>query len=420
MKLLTKTSTYYLYASVILLIVFGGLLFLVLKKDISDEIKEQLDLQVTMIAEEIGDGHVVNYPLTIIEKTNTAKPGYFRDTVIFDHYQHINEGYYALTENRRINNVNYAITVMTTYIGWDAYFKTIGFVFVALGILLVVSGFMVNLLVSRKIWRPFLNNLSILKGHVLSSSEPLILQGSDTNEFKDLNEVLLDFAERSRNEYLGLQEFTENSSHELQTPISIIRSRLENLAQLSLQNEGARYVQEARDAVTRLSRVNKGLLLLARLSGTQFPDVTEVVLPEVLSAHIKQLDELFHNRGIQLQTSIAPCIVKASPYLVDILVSNLLSNQLKYTTGNHVSITLQQNKLELSNEAEPLPFPESVLFARFVKGDARKAGTGLGLSIAKKICTVHNWEINHRYDDGKHIFTVNFGALNTDISNDKL
>jgi signal transduction histidine kinase len=298
---------------------------------------------------------------------------------------------------------------MTTYIGWEEYFKTIGLVFLILGVLLLAMGVTVNFFISRKIWQPFITNLASLKKHALSSKEELILVNTQTKEFEELNNVLIDFALRAQNEYQGLQEFTENSSHELQTPISIIRSRLENLGQMDLNPENTRYLQEARDALTRLNKVNKGLLLLARLSGTQFPDVQQVSLSTLLTNQVQQLEELFTSRNLQLHTNVIDCVVDASPHLVEIMLSNLLSNQLKYASEASVLLITLNNKIvDFRNEGPPLPFAQSDIFNRFTKGDPRKSGVGLGLSIVKKICDLHQWGITYSYESGVHIFSINF------------
>jgi signal transduction histidine kinase len=409
MKLLTKTSLYYFSASLALLIIFGGLLFYLLKKDISEEIQEQLELQVDMIRAEIDRGNTIHYPLVEITKTEKTGPTYFRDTLIYDHFQKQTEGYYALTATKLVNGTVYKITVLTAYIGWDEYSKTISYIFFGLGLLLVTSGLVVNLQISRKIWKPFLTNLTILKRHALSSKEELVLSVSNTEEFEELNAVLLDFTLRAKKEYQGLQEFTENSSHELQTPISIIRARLERLGQMTLNTQNASYLKDARDALDRLSKVNKSLLLLAKLSGEYFPDIQSVPLSEILTQHLEQLEELYISRQMNLKTHIETCIVNASPHLLDIMLSNLLSNQLKHADpGTDISIKLTDKYLEFSNTGSPLPFPQSDLFNRFVKGDPGKAGIGLGLSIVKKICLIHRWNISYNYVNAVHIFQIRF------------
>jgi signal transduction histidine kinase len=162
-------------------------------------------------------------------------------------------------------------------------------------------------------------------------------------------------------------------------------------------------------SLQKITKVNKGLLLLARLSGTQFPDVQKVSLSLLLSNQVQQLEELFISKNLQLRRDIVDCVVNASPHLVDILLSNLISNQLKYAnTGSILLITLDSKMIDFRNEGPPLPFAQSEIFNRFTKGDPKKAGVGLGLSIVKKICDLHHWGIIYSYEAGVHIFSINF------------
>jgi signal transduction histidine kinase len=408
-KLLTKTSLHYFWASLLLLAIFGTLLFIFLKKEISLEIKEQLELQVTLISNKLNEGDSISYPLVTIDKVSQPAKTFFRDTSIFDIKQKVSENYLALTAYSQVKNQTYAITVMTTYIGWHEYVETIGLTFLGLSLLLAVAGMVVNYIVSRQIWRPFLVNLSSLKKHSLSSDEELVLQRSHTEEFDELNTVLMDFAARAKNEYHALQEFAENSSHELQTPIAIIRGRLESIGQRPLDGESIRYLNDAKTAIDRLSKVNKSLLLLTKLRNGHFPDVQTVCIDKLLHQHIEQLDELYGNRNLQLQTNIKQSCTEASPYLLEILLSNLLSNQIKYApTGSTISIALDNASLVFTNPGQPLTFREDQLFKRFVKGKQEQNGAGLGLSIALQICKVHQWDISYTYNDDQHNFTIRF------------
>ncbi|MES2807511.1 MAG: HAMP domain-containing sensor histidine kinase [Bacteroidota bacterium] len=409
MKLLTKTSLHYFWASLLLLGIFGTLLFVLLKKEISLEIKEQLELQVDLIGEKLNDGATISYPLVDITKVNQAYQSNFRDTSIFDRKQNVAENYYALTEYVNIKKQTYAVTVMTTYIGWNEYLETIGLTFLGLSLLLAVTGLLVNYVVSRQIWKPFLQNLATLKNHSLASDNELTLQPSDTEEFEELNKVLIDFASRAKTEYHALQEFSENSSHELQTPIAIIRARLESISQHPLDTESIRYLNDAKTAIERLSKVNKSLLLLTKLRNGHFPDVQTVCIDKPLLQHIEQLDELYINRELRLKTSIKTSCTKASPYLLEVLLSNLLSNQIKYAPkSSTVSISLDDNALIFTNAGPPLSFEEDRLFKRFVKGKQEQSGAGLGLSIVMQICKLHGWNISYAYHNQLHIFTIRF------------
>ncbi|RYZ98874.1 MAG: HAMP domain-containing histidine kinase [Sphingobacteriaceae bacterium] len=411
MKLIVKTSLHYLWLSLSILLVTGVIFYLVLRNNISHEIREQLELQVDMVSKEIKKGHKLIFPLIEVKQVTAghSTSSIFRDTLIYDHLQKEYEGYYYLSQIKVIDNKHYYIKVMTTYIGWNAYLKTITLIFLGLTFLLVSAGIVVNYFISKRIWRPFLNNLTILKEHSIQAKSNLLLQRSDIDEFEQLNVVLHEYADRNRKEYVGLQEFTENASHELQTPISIIRARLESMSQMPLNNDVANYVNDAKQALERLSKVNKGLLLLAKLTHDNFPDQQMLPVSAVLTGQVIQLEELFESRGLKLHQDIQKTAIKASPHLFDILISNLLSNMVRHTNrGGFVAVKLDSDKLLFTNEGYPLPFPEKELFSRFKKNHNSSAGAGLGLSIINQICLVHKWRITHQYKEGRHNFTVWF------------
>lgn len=412
MKFLSKTSINYLWVSFTVLAITGVLLFFVLLKMVSEETREQLELQSDMIIKELNTGQIIRYPLVEITKTNVLPHDYspiFRDTLIYDYIQKKKEGYYYLRQTKIINGNPVTITVMTTSIGWDGYTEAIVWIFIAMACMLVLAGGLVNYFINRKIWSPFLLNLKQLQSYSVSSKADLQLVSSTTDEFKELNIVVSDLAQRARQEYNGLKEFTENASHEIQTPLTIIKSRLESMSQLSIDPELANHLIDTKRAVDRLSRLNRGLLLLAKLDNNLFPDQKEVDLNIILNNLLEQMEDLFEQRGMKVVKHIKDKKIHASPYLLEILITNLLSNILHH--GKHESeirIDLSSHKMIFYNEGEPIGFPPEKLFTRFGKVTKEQKGNGLGLSIVKQICIAHQWDIIYTYIDKTHIFEINF------------
>ena len=264
-----------------------------------------------------------------------------------------------------------------------------------------------NYFVNRKVWQPFLINLQRLKSYSVSSKDELMLDSSNISEFEEMNSALQELAEKARREYSALKEFTANASHEIQTPLSIIQSRLESISQFQLLPELARFVVDAKTATTRLSRVNKGLLLLAKLENNYFPDKQLVNLEDFLNTQIDQTEDLLLHKGLIVHREIESKAVEASPFLLEILISNLLSNILAHSSPNaKATISLKSNRMTFSNEGKPLNFSESKLFSRFGKGIDNYKGNGLGLSIVKQICIVNGWDITYSYDQGMHVFEI--------------
>ena len=410
MRLVSKISLYHFLLSSLVLGLAGFLLFIFLRTEISLEIEEQLELQVDMIAKELGNGKHIDFPLVTINKGNEKLmqlPKVFKDTLIYDYVQQVSEGYYYFAESKRINGMPYRIKVMTTYIGWENYSKTISYIFVAIAAMLVLLGTLFNYFISRSLWAPFLINLKRMKGYSVSSKEELQLAVTSVTEFQEMNTVLADLAARGKREYNALKEFTENASHEIQTPLSILKTRLESISQLSLDTSLIRPLNDAKDAVTRLSKVNKGLLLLAKLEDDAFSDKAWISLDNVIHRNYDMLEDLFKHKNLKLEYKMSPKVVFASSSLMDILVSNLLSNTINYSqSAGNVSISLDEQKLIFSNEGPPLTFPESKLFSRFTKGDSGANRNGLGLSIVKQICVNNNWVITYDYQEKSHVFSI--------------
>lgn len=412
MRLLTKISYYHFWLSAIVLGITGCMLFLFLRNEISKEIEEQLELQTDMVAEELHMGRTVAFPLVNIRKGDKSLmklPKVFKDTLIYDRVQKVTEGYYYFSESKKINGQHYRIRVMTTYIGWDNYYKTIIYIFLSIAALLIVLGTLVNYFISRRIWKPFLINLKRMKGYSVSSKEELQLTLTDVAEFKEMNSVLIDLAARGKREYTALKEFTENASHEIQTPLSILKTRLESISQQPLTPDIGRLLNDAKEATIRLSKVNKGLLLLAKLENNAFTDVQWVSLEDVLKRNYDLMEDLFQHKDLHVEQHIEPKVVYVSAFLMEVLISNLLTNVLSYTpAGLQIVFKLNEQTLEISNEGEPLSFPENKLFTRFGKGAPGYKGNGLGLSIVKQICSINKWQVTYHYNSNMHRFRITF------------
>jgi len=410
-KLLYKTTLNFFPAMAFILAVAGLSLYLLLRQEVTDEINEQLELQVEMIEEELAAGRNINFPLASVSEMpfSSAVSKRLGDTLIYDRLQDKKEGYYYLTITKKINQRNYRIMVMTSYIGWERYYKTIFISFLAVAFGITLMGVLLNYYSNHNLWKPFFLNLENLKQFSVSSSQPLQWHDSSVTEFKELQQSLRELTERSRREYFALREFTENASHEIQTPLGIIQSKLDRMSQLEVSEEMARYIVQAKSGVERLTKMNKNLLLLAKLDNEAFIEKQPIELKELLRKHLEQMDDLFIARKITLVINMTSLTVFANQYLCEVLLSNLLSNALRYSfSPSEVSIVLTSNQLIITNPGERLDFPEQGLFDRFTKGLSHTQGTGLGLAIVRQICVLNSWTISYLYQKGCHSFKVSF------------
>ncbi len=409
MKLLQRSLRYNIIITVISLTIAGILMYYLLKKEIIEEMREQLEYQVEEIHQSLESGHAVSYPLVEVEKVDDHIAVYtlFRDTLIYDPLQHKSEDYYYLLSVKKNSIGNYKIRVMTTYIGWHEYSSTIFTMLFFTAVLLTLLNVVGSYFFNKRIWSPFFYNLDKLKNFSVSSDEPISLQSSTVVEFKELQKSLQDLADRSQKEYKALREFTENASHEMQTPLGIIQSKLDRMSQVEVSEEIAGYIVQAKSGVERLKKLNKSLLLLAKLDNNAYPDKTEIFFDALLKKQLELLEELLAGNEITAMVNIEQVKVHANLFLTEVMLSNLLSNAIRYTAST-IFISLSTGRLQVSNPGPRLDFGEELLFQRFRKSSQNIQATGLGLSIVYQICQLSGWKISYRYREDNHVFTVLF------------
>ena len=144
---------------------------------------------------------------------------------------------------------------------------------------------------SRKLWKPFYDTLTQLKAYELDKSEPINPQNTNIVEFDDLNKTIGHLITRNRKIFLQQKEFIENASHEMQTPLAIFQSKLDNFMQNPrLTEKEAMEILEMEQSVNRMSRLNKNLLLLSKIDNDQFADVEEIELTQVAIPIVENLD----------------------------------------------------------------------------------------------------------------------------------
>lgn len=213
MKLLYRTTRDFLLATIVILLITGIGLYLFLQKEVSDEMNEQLALQAALVSAQMEEGRDAHYLFTEITETTDPvrlEPVY-GDTLLYDHIQKVTEDYHYLDIVKNIRGQNYHIKVMTSYIGWDNYYKTISIILLGTTFLLAFCSVLITWFTNRKIWKPFFLNLESIKNYSVSDDTALKLYDSPIKEFKELEVTLKDMTQRSQREYRALREFTPSS-----------------------------------------------------------------------------------------------------------------------------------------------------------------------------------------------------------------
>ena len=98
-----------------------------------------------------------------------------------------------------------------------------------------------------------------------------------------------------------------------------------------------------------------------------------------------------------------------NPVLAEILISNLLSNAVRYNiVDGFIRITTGKNNLSIVNSGTELKSDPSELFERFRKANQAGEGVGLGLYIVRKICDTYGFKASYLYKDSVHEIQINF------------
>jgi signal transduction histidine kinase len=292
----------------------------------------------------------------------------------------------------------------------DETITAIAFVTIAFVVLLVGGFVLLNRILTARLWRPFSNTLDKLKAFDLRNDKAIQFEKTDVLEFNELNNALYKLISGNIATYKQQKEFTENASHELQTPLAILKSKIDLLQQdTTLTNTQAERVNALNIPLSQVSRINKNLLLLAKLENHQYADEEQVNVTTLLNSTVDLLADSFTEKDLTLNCTIEKEVtVTGNKELTGIVLTNLLVNALRHTNaGSHVSINLTTGALTIANDGTG-PLKTEALFQRFKTSSSQVPDTGLGLAIIKEICNRYGWHILYTYENNQHIFTCRF------------
>jgi two-component system sensor histidine kinase ArlS len=242
---------------------------------------------------------------------------------------------------------------------------------------------------------------------------------TSTKDFRFLDDSLIDLMSKIREAFEKEREFTSNASHELMTPISILQNKMENLLDNDLPEALQEKVMTMMHTLGRLKKIVRSLLLISRIENDQFEKSTAVNIGLLVEEVIKELEDRFEARGINVQLDVSKdAIIKSvNRDLLFQLVYNLVNNAIRYNKENgevHISGQYSPDAtytLEIKDSGIGIPQKDLAgIFDRFKKSASTgEESHGLGLSIVKSIALYHHWQIKVTSEPGKWtIFSIVF------------
>ena len=224
-------------------------------------------------------------------------------------------------------------------------------------------------------------------------------------------------------------DFVSNVSHEMKTPIAVIK----NYAQLmqtgsGTEEERLEYARNIEEAAGRLSSLISNVLRLNKLENQRIdPEIERYDLCGQLEECILNFEELWDEKELELEVDMDEnAVIQADKSLMELVWNNLLSNAAKFT-GPGGCVAVRQSVSEEYVEVAVTDTgcgmsKESVrhIFDKFYQGDTShsKEGNGLGLALVRRILILMNGEISVVSEEGKgSIFTVRIPKADTEPEN---
>ncbi|WP_282775783.1 sensor histidine kinase [Phaeodactylibacter xiamenensis] len=310
----------------------------------------------------------------------------------------------------KINDVPYVLTIETNVEESDETLAAITAVTLLFFIFLIVGFILLNRRIAAKSWHSFYQTLRALKSFELSKDISIDLPESGIQEFQELNQSLHQLITNSVNTFQQQKSFTENASHELQTPIALLKSKLDLLIQQkAISPEITEILNSIEAPLSRLSRINKNLLVLAKVENHQYNDKEQIDITDYLESAITLFEDYLDEKQLQLTNSVdQPILVNANAFLMETLIHNLLSNAIRHTPrAGRISVSNVGESLQVMNTGKE-SLDQKKLFKRFSSPTKDSTSSGLGLAIINEIAFKYSWKVAYDFQDGSHNFSVTF------------
>jgi signal transduction histidine kinase len=281
-------------------------------------------------------------------------------------------------------------------------------IFLALFILVTLLS---DLLYTARLLRP----LKIITRRLEATSSPSLPDSrqirTTTSDFIQLDQTLREMMRKIDELFRSEKEITVNISHELMTPVSVLRSKLENmLLRKGLDHEIEAGIEESLRTLHRLKTLINSLLLIARIESRQYLKEDSIRIKELISEVIEELSPIAADGGVEIRLNCNDDFIfrNANRSLIFSMFYNVANNAIKNTPPKRI--------IEISGKWREAIFEVSIidtgkgmsqqqldnLFSRFrTKPDPDGDSTGIGLAITKSIADFHDIAIRVLSEPGK-------------------
>ncbi|UMQ43146.1 HAMP domain-containing histidine kinase [Chryseobacterium sp. Y16C] len=424
-RLLHKTLIYYSVSAIFILLLSAPFIYYTLEKLYQEDVDEAIFLRKTefvvnnqkdLFIKDIPQWNRFNRDTRIF---SSIPANYSRNRILqqkfYDELVPEWEPYRVLYADIHIEGKPFILMIRLNLVESEDLIKTIVWIYLGILVILLTVIFFITVLISNKLWKPFYTTLEIIENFNIEKGTKANFPATKIIEFKQLNNRLSTLIDQSMRSYSMQKMFTQNASHELQTPLAVFQSKLDLLLQdNTLSKEQITILHSLYQSVSKLSRINKNLLLLSKIENNQFADHRNFLLNDIISEVVPYFTEQAGAKNLLIELQIGGELhLNANKVLTEILINNLLLNSIRHNIENgRIDILIEKKSLTITNTGQRKGLDHTALFQRFGKKSTDNRSSGLGLAIVKEICDQSGWKISYVHSGGSwHTFKVDFIPL---------
>ena len=421
MKLLSYTYRKLALLLFLLMAVWGVLFYYAIIDEVVDETDDTLENYGEILMEsELHDPSILEtegslmsfYKFTpISEEEGRHYRQVFYDATVYIELEDEDEPVRVMcTAFRMPDGQYYELKLMISILERDDMVEAMLWYLGALFLLFLICTSIGIQLVLKGVFRPLHRLLDWLHCIQPGKEVPPLDNPTKIREFRQLSDAALDMGNRSYKAYEEQKQFIENASHELQTPLAIVRGKVELLAESEgMTEQQMEQLDEIYATLGRAVKLNKSLLLLSRIENGQYTEMEDVSVDEILDELLPDLMDIYEHKQVRLirKREEQPFIIRCNHSLAQILVSNLVKNSLLHNREEgELQVLTTPTSLVIKNTGD-VPLDGEKLFRRFYHGmDGKKDSTGLGLAIARSIALSSSLKLTYEWQDGMHTFRL--------------
>lgn len=430
MKLNNKILLLNLVLSAAVLVITGIAMYYLVFNTVYDELDNHLLQHKTDIIEQVQAepssikdiqklGGLGSYEWVEIEEIDpSAVPignSYATVDTTRNEYDSGPEAYRRLSTQITVANTTYSLKIYEEVAAWENISITILLSVLAGLLIWILLLYLINQIAFERTLKPFYDTVDKLETISKPSDFVQKFPESSTYEISVLNEALNTMMLQISSTFEEQKKFIQNASHELLTPLSIIRQKSEKILSQAdeLDETTLKSAHDIHQTAVRLTRLSNSLLLISRVENKQYDIEEEVHINDVVGDVLDEMQDFISMKNIKVSIKEdTDAEIRGNKELIHSAIYNIVQNAVKFSPKNS---TLQiwigsgsgRYELEVSDEGPGISNDlKRSIFDRFKKSNGHtnklgsNSGTGLGLSIVKSICTLHGFDYQFESPNG--------------------